>query len=231
MNYNVINDEQALRAFVAWLPETEAHEQYYYCLFSRRKYSVSGILKSDSLQLKRGVCSKERLVERLRQLEVPAGAYRHKDEPVSQECLAVYITVNPRDMKKAAVNTMVALAHGIRDNQPLLSPHKEALSEIQKAKSRTCYIDFDVDCDTEDVARLQETIAGYVNADAVTSIRTRGGFHCLVDPAKVAEHFKKTFYQNIAKLPEVDKSGDQLVPIPGCCQGGFTPYFMELPVT
>ena len=46
-------------------------------------------------------------------------------------------------MLKATVNTMVKLAQSIRDQNINMNAHQEALSEIQKAKSRTCFVDFD----------------------------------------------------------------------------------------
>lgn len=138
----------------------------------------------------------------------------------------VYITVNPRDMKKATANTLIALATSMRDQTGDMNPHAESLSQIQKAKGRTCYIDFDIDeHDETRLAEIRNEIRGYVNEDAITLVRTRGGLHCLIDPQKVQPEYKKSFFQKIAAIPEIDQTGDQLIPVPGCYQGGFTPHF------
>ena len=129
-------------------------------------------------------------------------------------------------MFKASVNTMVKLAQSIRDTNVLMNPHQEALSEIQKAKSRTCYIDFDIDAEGEKLYDALKSIKHYVNNDAVTLLKTRGGVHALIDPTKVSREFKNSFYQNISKISSVDQSGDQLIPLPGTYQGGFTPTFI-----
>ena len=107
-----------------------------------------------------------------------------------------------------------------------MNSHQEALSEIQKAKSRTCWIDFDIDASNPEVIdELVLEIKGYINSDAVVWLKTRGGVHCLVDPEKVEQKYKSTFYRNIAKC--ADQTGDNMIPVPGCCQGGFTPHFIN----
>lgn len=227
MNYTIITDEQKLQEFIDWLPELEAHEKYYFSLFARSKYT-KGIaeLSADKAQLKRGVSDKARLMQKLRQLEIAVGGYELKGKPVPQEALAVYITVNPRDMKKATANTLIALATSMRDQTGDMNPHSESLSQIQKAKGRTCYIDFDIDeSDETRLAEISNEIRGYVNEDAITLVRTRGGLHCLIDPQKVQLEYKKSFFQKISAIPEIDQTGDQLIPVPGCYQGGFTPHF------
>lgn len=227
MNYQIITDEKKLVEFISWLPVLEPHEKYYLCLFARNKYCKELThIKSDKAQLKRFVSDKDRLLGKIRQLEVAYGAYTQKDKIVPQEALALYITVNPRNMFKASVNTMVKLAQSIRDTNVLMNPHQEALSEIQKAKSRTCYIDFDIDAEGEKLYDALKSIKDYVNNDAVTLLKTRGGVHALIDPTKVSREFKNSFYRNISKISSVDQSGDQLIPLPGTYQGGFTPTFI-----
>lgn len=226
MNYQIVKDEKALKEFIDWLPELEGHEKYYLCLFARNKYCKElSHIKSDKAQLKRFVSDKERMFYKIKQLETEVGNYRQKDIPVPQEALALYISVNPRDMYKATINTMVKLANCIRDQNVLGNPHQEALSEIQRTKSRTCYVDFDFDGD--EIPNRDE-ILQHVNKDACTLLRTRGGIHLLVDPKKVDQEHKNKFYKGLGSLAAADQSGDLLIPVPGTYQGGFTPRFIEL---
>lgn len=230
MNYKIIKDEKILRGFIDWLPELEENEKYYLCLFARNKYCKELThIKSDKAQLKRFVSDKERMYEKIKQLEIEIGCYKQKDTPVPEDALALYITPNPRNMYKATVNTMVKLAHSIRDNNVSMNPHQEALSEIQKAKSRTCWIDFDLDLKEEiNTEQLHTFIWNRVNIDAVQVLKTRGGFHILINPKMVHSSFIKTFYNNFVKAEGIDQSGDQMIPVPGCTQGMFVPHFISL---
>ncbi len=234
MNYKVIQDEKLFRDFIQWLPELQPHEKYYGCLFCRSKYlkdaegkNTFPHIKTDKAQLKRFVSNKDRLYEKVKQLEVEVGAYLQGGKPIPQEGLALYISVNPRDMYKASINTMVKLAQSIRDQNVLMNPHQEALSEIQRTKSRTVYVDFDVDDTSEErINSLHKEISEYINLDAVTFLRTKGGMHLLVDTKKIEKQFVKSFYMNLAKIS--DQSGDTMIPVPGCVQGTHIPHFIKL---
>lgn len=223
MNYQIIKDEAILRNFIKYLPELKDHEKYYLCLFARNKYCKELThIKSDKAQLKRFVSDKTRMYDKIKQLEIQLGCYKQKDKEVPEEALALYITINPRDMYKASVNTMVKLAQSIRDQNVLMNPHQEALSEIQRTKSRTCYIDFDIDSKDEKV--LKE-IKQYLDGSASYKIlETRGGYHILVSPENIHSTIKNQWYNKLHKY--ADQTGDLMIPVPGCTQGGFVPRFI-----
>jgi hypothetical protein len=233
MNYQIIKDEKLLREFIDWLPELKETEKYYLCLFARNKYCKELThIKSDKAQLKRFVSDKERMFQKIKQLEIEEGWYMQKETPVPQKALALYITVNPREMWKASVNSLVKLANCIRDQNILVNPHQEVLSEIQRTRSRTCWIDFDIDLSQEDLEKKEEVesllsiLKGYVNPEAVQWLQTRGGYHMLINPSKIEEKFKNSFYNNISNY--TDQSGDNMSPVPGCTQGDYIPHFITL---
>lgn len=107
-----------------------------------------------------------------------------------------------------------------------VNAHQEAMSEIQKAKSRTCWIDFDIDKEGVDLDVAIAIVKQSINIDAVTWLKTRGGIHALVNPEKIEQQYKNTFYQKIGRV--ADQSGDQMIPVPGCTQGNFIPHFITL---
>lgn len=226
MNYQIIKDEAVLRTFIDWLPALEESEVYYVSLLARSKYA--DIIKSDKQQLKRFTSRKEDLFRKIQQLECPVGAYTQKDNPIPQEALAIYIMPNPRSLYDAMFNSLTALAKLIQHQQKGANPHQEVLNQIQQSKGRSCYIDFDFDYkDSNFGEELKANIYARVGQTAaVKFLETRGGFHALIDPTTVEEAFKKRWYQSIMELPHVDQSGDQLIPIPGCTQGGFMPVFL-----
>lgn len=222
MNYKIITDEIKLREFIDWLPELKDGETYYYCLFSRNKYDNTGILKADNQQLKRGTSSKEYLFEKIKQLEVEVGSYYQKHVPVPQETLALYITPNPRSFVKAAKESLKKFAELVTSDYNGYNPYQEVLSQIQKSASRKVYYDFDFDNTT--INEMKSLINGKINDDCLTYVQTRGGFHLLVEVEKIDKgKFGKTWYNNITSLPNCDVRGDNLLPVPGCTQGMFTP--------
>lgn len=232
MNYQIITDEAELKKFIEWLPNLEEHETYYVCLFARSKYTkdISGKngiphIKSDKAQLKRFTSDKKSLFNKIRQLECPLGSYTQKGNPVPQEALALYITVNPRSMYRAIYGAIKHLTTCLQNTNKNVNPHQEVMSEIQRSKSRTCYVDFDVDTKELDAFQIRAWIGIKINLNAVTLLETRGGYHLLVNPNKVEDRYKKTWYKYISSLNGMDQTGDCMIPVPGCYQGGFTPRF------
>ncbi|GAB5523695.1 MAG: hypothetical protein Roseis2KO_15670 [Roseivirga sp.] len=222
MNYQIITDPDKLRDFIAWLPELKPHERYYTCLFSRKKYADNLIKGNDKTQIKRFLANKDRLFDKIKQLEIAVGAYKLKHSDVPQESLALYINPNPRDLKKATYDGIIRLTELLKKDKPDYNPHAELLNCIQKSAGKKAYMDFDIDTKDFDFAKLRTVI----NPDCLTTIETRGGYHVLVKIEDVQPEFRKSFYQDIHAM-DVDQTGDQLLPVPGCTQGGFTPRFVN----
>ena len=227
MNYKIILDEGELLRFVDWLPELNEGECYYLTLFARKKYHASA--KNDKSQCKRVTAtSKDWLIKKIRQFELPEGTYTNKDgSPVHSNSLALYVSVNPRSFALAQRLLLKKLADTVADNRCNMNPSAMAMSAIQKAKSRTVYVDFDYD-DAQFEEWKEHFIDDIINPEAYTALKTRGGFHLLVDPAQVVNQFKKTWHKNLSAVPGCDVSGDNLIPVAGCTQGGFIPRLLWL---
>jgi hypothetical protein len=223
MNYEIIKDERLLDEFIGWLPELAAHEMFYLSLFARRKYTTVH-LKSDKCQIKRITSKTDWLKDKIRQLEVSVGAYRQDGLEIPQESLALYITVNPRNMELAAKNLLVTLAQVITHPYNGYNPRSMAMSEIHKACSRKVWLDFDFDHN-----QIEDTLRGAargINEDCLRVLKTRGGFHLLVDVNRVEDRYNKTWYRHLSALDGVDVKGDNLIPVVGCTQGEFVPHFI-----
>lgn len=228
MNYKIIQNEQSLQDFINWLPELQKGECYMLLLFSRKKYVPELGLTSDKGQLSRKVCtSKDRIIQKIRQMEVKIGDYLHDDKPVPQESLALYITINPRSMYRAGKNLCKNLMEKIFGEDKGFNPASLALSEIQSACSRKEYFIFDIDnkISFQELCKLQMTIKNAIG-EAADIIETRGGYHLLIKLDTIEQSKKKTWYNEIKKIPNIDQSGDLISPVIGCYQGGFIPEFI-----
>ena len=236
-NYQIIVDESVLNDFISWLPDLKDHERYYCALFGRKKYAEEAGLKSiksDNQQLGRFIARKNKIVEKIRHLEIAQGRYLQKGVVMPQEALAMYITPNPRDLRKASYKSISAISEMLL-NQNNFNVHNEVLSQIHQSKSYTAYVHFDIDNKDFDVHVLQR----YVNVEALKVMQTRGGYHILVDPNKVSTKYQQTFYKNIMSIEGIDvvskrrkseysedDEADFMLPIAGTYQGGFMPKFV-----
>ena len=226
MNYKIIADENKLKEFINWLPDLKSDETFYCCLFARKKYAhESSGLKSDKSQLKRFTSNKENLLNKIKQLECEYGTYMSGNAVVPQEALALYITPNPRSFSVAAKNSLIELAKKITSNYDGYNPHQLVMSEIQKSSSNRKYHDFDFD--NVEVNDVLSQLEGKINKEAISVVKTRGGFHLLVDYEKIDKEFTKAWYNAISKIEGVDVRGDNLLPVVGCYQGGFVPHFVK----
>lgn len=223
MHYQIILDEQKFRNFIDWLPDLEDNEKYYCSLFARKKYCRELIKSNDKAQLRRFLSAKEQLFEKVKQLEVPLGAYRLGDRNAPQESLVLYINPNPRNLIRASYDGIIKLTELLKYQNQNFNPQAEIMSCIQRSQSRKLYLDFDIDDPEFDLRQLE----GRINLDAVDVMQTRGGYHILIRLDRVVESYQKTFYRALTEL-DVDQTGDQLLPVAGCTQGGFMPRFVEI---
>lgn len=228
MKYQIIKDEIRLQEFINWLPDLLPNECFYICLFARNKYTrlPDGTnkfphIRTDKSQLKRFTCTKEDMIYKIKQLEIEQGLYKHKNINIPQESLAIYITYNPRSQIKAAKSLLKRFADLITQDYSNYNVHAEVMSELHKAQSRKIFIDFDFD----DFIYKEDNFK-FLNRDSYHVLKTRGGFHILVEINKIDKQYEKTWYNQMIKL-NPDNSNPNMIPIPGCLQGNFTPFFYK----
>lgn len=84
---------------------------------------------------------------------------------------------------------------------------------------------FDIDFDHVELDIIMAEVEKFINTNCLKVLKTRGGFHLLVELAKIEKYYEKTWYKNITSLEGCDIKGDNLIPIVGCTQGNFVPFF------
>lgn len=235
--YKIINDEEALVEFIQWLPDLQENEKFYLSLFARKKYCPDLIKSNDKTQLKRFTATKENMLDKIKQLEIPLGRWKLREIEAPQESLVLYIMPNPRCMKKAT--KMMGKHCWDLDRSNNFNLHAEATSCIQKSKSRACFVDFDID--TKENIDLT-TLSMITKKRSYDVIETRGGFHILVKPdiaTQIAKtqrtvipelntnNYPENWHKAITDMFNVDQSGDMMIPVIGCCQSDFTPKFIN----
>jgi hypothetical protein len=222
MNYQIVKDEELLKRFIDWLPELQDNEMYYVSLFARKKHY--NVLPSDKSQLKRFTSTKDMLFSKIKQLECEIGCYKYYDIVIPNDALSLYISPNPRNLEKATQKAIVELQKLSWKKYNGYNPQSEVLSAIQVSGGTTHFFDFDFDhVDLESTLKeIDKLIPG-----KYTVLQTKGGFHILVEVAKLTPREKKIYYQ-ISKLPGADVRGeDNLMPVVGCTQGGFVPTLFK----
>lgn len=233
-NYKLILDEGVLASFVEWLPELREGECYYIVLLARNKYvrdlpnlvKVPNI-KTDKQQLGRIVTAKAGIRKKIKQLECEIGSYRTRDgDPVPQEALALYISVNPRSHIMATKEALKMMADYLTSPYQGYRLDQDVISCIQRSCGNRVFMDLDFD--NVDLPSTLEQVKKHINANCVTTLKTRGGFHLLIKLDEIAAEVKKSWYKGITALPGVDVRGDNLIPIPGCSQGMFMPHLVEM---
>jgi hypothetical protein len=223
MNYEIIKNEEILKDFINFLPELKPHETYYCSLFARKKYCVdTPRWKSDKESLKRFTSDKQFLFRKIKQLECEIGSYTNDDLVLGNDVLALYITINPRDMQIAASKGLIELANAVVKPYNGYNPHAMILNAIQQSRSKSPY--FDIDYDGVTTEEVIPELMGKINCDALTFLHTRGGFHLLIKTDAVDVKYKKSWYKSLTSIKGVDVRGDGLIPVPGTNQGGFMPY-------
>ena len=219
MNYKIITDEAKFKLFIDWLPNLKEGEKFYVSLFARKKYAKDQVLSSDKAQLKRFLATKENLYDKVKQLECEVDSYKLKTGSAPQESLALYISPNPRSMRKATFQVIKKAADLIQNDNIGYNIHAETLSCIQRCKGTSHFCDFDIDTKEVDLTKMFDILP----RNAYSVLETRGGYHILVHTWEAP---KTKWHKHIIEAFDVDQVGDQLIPVAGCTQGGFTPYFL-----
>jgi len=237
MNYKIVKCEETFNQFLEWLPELEDGQKFYFSLFARKKFGKTEGLKADKGQLKRFTASKEQALNKIKKLEVELGSYEVDGVKVNEESLVLYVTVNPRDMHKAGLKTAKELVSMMADGKTIYNPQSVALNQIQVTGVKK-YFDIDLDLkegQTLSHLQLYDLLwqSQLINEEAVKGniVKTRGGYHILVELDKISEPYKKSWFNNFSQLKDerftIMMNGDNMTPVPGCIQSDFLPYLIS----
>lgn len=234
MNYKIILCEDELNKFINFLPNLDKNECYYFTLFARNKYlNGNKKLSLNNFTLKRFIVSKkEQIKNRIERLEIKKGLYLDKNnDPIPEECLALYIGINPRNIELAQ-KKMVSELFELCINNEVTNLKSLAYTVIHNSSKNKRFTDFDFDFKNDEnkqkiFLKTVEELKKVLNIEAFNILITKNGLHVLVEHDKVKPEFKNSWYLKISALDNCDIKGDNLIPVAGCNQGGFIPYLLK----
>lgn len=222
--YQIVTNREELEKFINFLPDLKVEETYFLALFYRTKY----INKPENVTLKdfktntvkKTSSSKDKLFQKIKQLECPIGTYTigNSNSIVPQEALALYMYLNPRSYKKTYKDISHYITSMFFGDIPIVNPMHLSASKLQSNKSKSNFVMFDLDRKDN-----IEEVYKFVNKEGLFLIETKGGYHIGLIMDKIHKEFKNTCVKNILQIEGIDKTGDFCTPVPGTYQGGFTP--------
>lgn len=251
MNYKIIQNEKQLNLYTDLvLPQGADVPASAYCVLTlkvRNKYAkrVGIDIREKELRSILLPANAEEFRNEIATWECPLGAYKSHGISVPNEALTVYAMPNYR-IQITCVKSLILQLQEIswRTEQNKLDLTNLIMSHTVKGQHSRRFLDFDIDTLDFDLSILPTL----VNMEAVSVIRTRGGFHVLVEQQKVSKSFSDKFVKNF--FPYVDKQSkkiklangqemvkekiitDCLLPVPGTIQGTdengnlFSPHFI-----
>lgn len=227
MNYQLIHHPEPLQKFIDFLPELKTNEGYLLILLARKKWHPESGIPSVHKMKRETVNDKSKIISVIRQWETAQGTYNSGDKPIDQKNLGVYISFNPKDQYRACFELITKCLDHIRSNRQNINVKSVANDAIQISNGTKNFIDIDVDIkEDENYLEIIKFIKTVIPAENLTFIKTHGGFHCLVRLNNLSD----TWYNQIKShtfKSEINIMSNDLVPLVGCSQGDFVPYFMN----
>jgi hypothetical protein len=254
--YEFLIDETAVRAFAkSVLKPLQDDECYLVFLAARNKYltpeqqGVHKLTGADMLarqvlrQKKEHLPMDELLVRAIKRLSVPEGYYKCAGgEPIPFNAFTMFVTINPRDMRKAALEFSLETVKLLSGDSHFENLETRLYSAIHSHCSRKIYLDLDVDYKgllTVGVKDgILESVKEPLGSTSLKQVVTKNGFHLLIELDCVTPDVRATFYRGVMEraefakrlgLPyEIEIKNDSMTPIPGCTQGGGIPFLREV---
>ena len=212
------------------LPEITDDECYCLMLGARRKYLHDGddYCMNGTDMIRRYILKRHDAGVLVNVLtEWDSHDYTDKNGKVLPDyAFTVFLTVNPRSNRLAAKQTV----NDITDRMfhySQISLESLVKTNLHKSPSRKPYMDFDVDISNIHEAYREEVLDDLrekMGDTPLVEIKTQGGYHVLIKKDEIDKSVAKTFYKDVTGMKfegEIEVKSDSMVPLPGCCCGGY----------
>ncbi len=258
--HKFLHNEDELDIFLTKLREVitlTRDECFYLMLMSRNKYLTEEERKKTDLgranivtrQILHSLETKD-VIQALRKMECAYGAYTDRSgNPIPNECLIPYLTYNPvspikafSDTQRCFVEYLLELDNRTGDKSNtydrLSKIDSQYRTQLQHAFSRKVLLDFDFDI-PEGASRVVLEFTDRLTQNGAKSfvVKTRGGFHVLVERATIKYNYTKDL-QEIRDLMttiygpgkkdaetkpiwEIEANHNEGLPLAGCLQKDY----------
>lgn len=233
MNYKLIQDKIELEKFINFLPELKENEGYFLILVARSKWNKETGLPSATKLRRETVNTKTKIFQTIKHWEVEEGSYTVVRNGITTQIplsnIGIYAGYNPKNQYKAAINLAKACIDAITNKRTGINVKSMANDYCQTSFGTKHFVD--IDCDrvgNDNIETIIDFVKNIIGPDAGTFVKTRGGFHCLVNLKNMKGNH--TWYKQIQAHQfesQLELFSNDLIPIPGCNQGDFVPYMIS----
>lgn len=227
MSYSFVYDEDEARRFVEAVYDPDDGDPVVMFVSVRNKYGAANCHRKATCFSRAAVSpsgSPSGMMRQIRRYEAASGAYTDRNgEPVDQQHMVIYTTVNTRSRRKtreAIHRTLVDLSYNPPDVEPKIDGL--ALSVMMKPENgNKRWVTIDID-DPSRAGAVRELLLKH-DVPAAYTVVTRGGFHVLIDLKDMTGPTKKNLFKHVAagmkKIGDT-VSTDMPCPVPGTLQAG-----------
>ena len=193
-------------------------------------------LKSNEQFYKSIIRSKDKFLKKLNERNLDT-VFDRDGNKLPKECFAAYVTLNPRDPRKALFRLQKYLID-IAEREDIETAKRLDILAFKSyhtspLKVDRAVIDFDVNDKNDEtidtMLKSLEPIKDTIHA----IIETHGGFHAYINLNKTTKEERKYLFQDLKRnfnsslFKEVIVNTDPMVVIPGTLQGGFEVKFRD----
>lgn len=226
MRYHIIRDLDSLNEFVSSLPELYFGEKYFIRLITRSKYVDS--VKTDK-DLRSILVDRDGIVNGIQQLECDIGLY----DGLGDDEIGIYMSPNPRDMELVVRNVLLRFSKIIVGGYRGEDVNNVITQVIRGSCKRQRQMYYDLDFDIKggcSVDLIVDQVGRLINRECLRVLHTKMGIHFIVELGRVDNISYPNWLGDISKLSCFDSQcmSDNNIPIVGCSQFGFVPYFTIL---
>lgn len=233
---SLIHNEQQINTFLNFLP---ANQPVVLSLWARKKYSKTeesdkAFGKRDLLVLEQVCVYPHELLRYVRRWE-GVNTYHHKDLLIDPSTFCVYVSHGYVDTVGMTNWLRIHLATNLEKQTIYSLTSLTQRAMVRNLKRGLVHFEydfklFDANWDvTKTYFWIRSQISQCLAPDSYTVIRTKGGFHMLIDSKK--DHPVAMWYKALQELPGYDKAvGQHYLPLPGTKQATFNVFAMNTDV-